>query len=76
MLPVLRLDSRHWHVPERPSRGQMLFDVGKCTRFSLVRDSAEPGVALAVSRLPLPCKGEGMEPVVGKGRVLGTVVPR
>ena len=59
MLPVLRLDSRHWHVPERPSRGQMLFDVGKCPRFSLVGDPAEPGVALAVSRLPLSCRGKG-----------------
>jgi hypothetical protein len=36
-----------------------LFDVGKCPRFSLVGDPAEPGVALAVSRLPLSCRGKG-----------------
>jgi hypothetical protein len=75
-LPVLRLDSRHWHVPERPSRGQMLFDVGKCPEVLPGGGPGGTGSGTGGEPSATLLQGEGMEPVVGKGRVLGTVVPR
>jgi hypothetical protein len=76
VLPVPRLDSRHWHTPERPSRGQMLFDLDKCPTFSLVGTRRNREWHCRLSHLPLPYRGKGREPVMGKGRVLGTRLRR